>query len=303
MSAPAPDPAEPPAAEPYSDADLARLGLRRDRLPVHVAAIMDGNGRWAVERGRPRHEGHAAGAQAADRIVEECAKLGLEQLTLYCFSRENWKRPAAEFEFLMALLKRYAVEQRPNVARHDLRFSTIGRRDGLPADVMAEVDRTIKLAKGNRGMRLCLALDYGSRDEIARAARKIADEVARGGLRPGDVTETTLAARLDTAGWPDPDLVLRTAGEYRVSNFLLWQISYAELAISDKPWPEFGPDDLHAALRNFAARDRRFGGLNDPGAADGGAADGGAADGGAADGGAADGGAADGGAADGGAGR
>ncbi|QDT15642.1 polyprenyl diphosphate synthase [Alienimonas californiensis] len=264
MSAHAPRTAEPRAVEPYSDADLARLGLRRERLPVHVAAIMDGNGRWAVERGRPRHEGHAAGAQTADRIVEECARLGIEQLTLYCFSRENWKRPAAEFEFLMALLKRYAVEQRPNVQRHDLRFETIGRRDGLPADVMAEVDRTIELAKPNRGMRLCLALDYGSRDEITRAARKIADEVAAGGLRPEDVTEDALAARLDTAGWPDPDLVLRTAGEYRVSNFLLWQISYAELSISDKPWPDFGPEDLHAALRSFAARDRRFGGLNDP---------------------------------------
>ena len=259
MPAPAPR-----AAEPYSDADLARFGLRRDRLPVHVAAIMDGNGRWAVDRGRPRHEGHAAGAETADRVVEECAKLGIDQLTLYCFSRENWKRPVAEFEFLMALLKRYAVEQRPNVERHDLRFSTIGRRDGLPADVMAEVDETIRLAADNRGMRLCLALDYGSRDEITRAARRIADEVAAGGLCPQDVTEDALAARLDTAGWPDPDLVLRTAGEYRVSNFLLWQISYAELSISEKTWPDFGVEDLHAALRNFAARDRRFGGLNDP---------------------------------------
>ncbi|NNJ26761.1 polyprenyl diphosphate synthase [Alienimonas chondri] len=259
MSAPAPR-----TAEPYTDADLAGFGLRRDRLPVHVAAIMDGNGRWAVDQGRPRHEGHAAGAETADRIVEECAKLGIEQLTLYCFSRENWKRPAAEFQFLMSLLKRYAVEQRPNVTRHDLRFETIGRRDGLPADVMAEVDRTIELAKENRGMRLCLALDYGSRDEIARAARRIADEVAAGGLSPNDVTEDAVAARLDTAGWPDPDLVLRTAGEYRVSNFLLWQISYAELYVSDKPWPAFGVTDLRNALRAFASRDRRFGGLNDP---------------------------------------
>ena len=263
MSAPAPPPAEPRDVAPHGDADLARLGLRRDRLPVHVAAIMDGNGRWAVERGRPRHEGHAAGAETADAIVEECAKLGIGQLTLYCFSRENWKRPAAEFAFLMSLLKRYAVEQRPNVQRHDLRFATIGRRDGLPADVMAEVDRTIDLAKHNRGMRLCLALDYGSRDEIARAMRKIAADVAAGGLRPDEVTEQTVAAHLDTAGWPDPDLVLRTAGEYRVSNFLLWQISYAELFVSDKPWPAFGVPDLHAALRDFAARDRRFGGLND----------------------------------------
>ena len=255
-----PDPDPPPEA--YGDADLARLGLRRDRLPAHVAAIMDGNGRWAVERGRPRRDGHAAGAETANAVVEECAKLGVGQLTLYCFSRENWKRPAAEFEFLMALLKRYAVEQRPTIERHGLRFDTIGRRDGLPADVMAEVDRTRDLAAGNAGMRLCLALDYGSRDEIARAAKRIAVDVADGRLRPDDVNEETVAARLDTAGWPDPDLVLRTAGEFRVSNFLLWQISYAELFVSDKPWPAFGTGDLHAALRDFAARDRRFGGLN-----------------------------------------
>ncbi|MEM9701882.1 MAG: polyprenyl diphosphate synthase [Planctomycetota bacterium] len=256
--------AEPRAVERYREADLAAFGLRRDRLPVHIAAIMDGNGRWAVERHRPRHEGHAAGAETADRIVEECARLGIEQLTLYCFSRENWKRPAAEFEFLMTLLKRYAIEQRPNVAAHDLRFQTIGRRDGLPADVMAEVDKTIRLSENNNGMRLCLALDYGSRDEIVRAVRRIADDVAAGGLSPGDVTEELLSNRLDTAGWPDPDLVLRTAGEYRVSNFLLWQISYAELSISAKTWPDFGVEDLRDALRNFAARDRRFGGLNRP---------------------------------------
>ena len=254
---------------PYSDADLARFGLRRDRLPNHIAAIMDGNGRWAENRGRPRRDGHAAGAETANAIVEECAKLGVGQLTLYCFSRENWKRPAAEFEFLMALLKRYAVEQRPTIERHGLRFDTIGRRDGLPADVMEEVDRTRDLAAGNAGMRLCLALDYGSRDEIARAARRIAVDVAGGRLSPEDVSEETVAARLDTAGWPDPDLVLRTAGEFRVSNFLLWQISYAELFVSDKPWPDFGVDDLHLALRNFAARDRRFGGLNGGPTADG----------------------------------
>ena len=263
MAAPAPTAAEPRDVAAYTDADLAAFGLRRDRLPVHVAAIMDGNGRWAEQRGRPRHEGHAAGAETADAIVEECAKLGVGQLTLYCFSRENWKRPAAEFAFLMTLLKRYAVEQRPNVARHDLRFGTIGRRDGLPADVMAEVDETIRLAEHNRGMRLCLALDYGGRDEIVRAARRIAVEAASGGLSPEDVTEDLFAARLDTAGWPDPDLVLRTAGEYRVSNFLLWQISYAELSVSDKPWPAFGVEDLRAAFRDYAARDRRFGGLND----------------------------------------
>ena len=255
--------AAPRPAEPYGDADLAAFGLRRDRLPVHVAAIMDGNGRWAVDRGRPRHEGHAAGAETANAVVEECAKLGIGQLTLYCFSRENWKRPAAEFEFLMALLKRYAVEQRPNVAAHGLRFATIGRRDGLPADVMAEVDETVRLAAGNAGMRLCLALDYGSRDELARAARRLAGDVRAGRLDPADVDEAALAARLDTAGWPDPDLVLRTAGEFRVSNFLLWQISYAELFVSPKPWPEFGVEDLHDALREFASRDRRFGGLND----------------------------------------
>ena len=229
---------------------------------------MDGNGRWATERGRPRYEGHAAGGETVDRIVEECARLGIDQLTLYCFSRENWKRPAAEFEFLMDLLARYAVEQRPRVKEHGLRFATIGRRDGLPADVLAEVDALAEAAAGNAGMRLCLALDYGSRDEIARAARRIAADVAAGRLRPEDVDERAVAARLDTAGWPDPDLVLRTAGELRVSNFLLWQISYAELFVSDKCWPAFQIDDLHEAFRSFAARTRRFGGLETGAAAD-----------------------------------
>ena len=250
-------------AVPYTDAELAAFGLRRDRLPVHVAAIMDGNGRWAERRGLPRHEGHARGAETVRRMTRQCARLGLGQLTLFCFSSENWKRPRAEFDFLMVLLARYAVEQRPVVERHGLRFSVIGRREGLPDGVMAEVDETVRLAAGNTGMRLCLAINYGSRGEIAAAARRIADEVAAGTLSPDEVDEAAVAARLDTAGMADPDLVLRTAGELRVSNFLLWQISYAELHVSDVCWPDFGRDELFAALRDFAARDRRFGGLPD----------------------------------------
>ena len=254
-------PAADDSDRPYTDDELAGFGLRRDRLPVHLAAIMDGNGRWAARRGLPRHEGHARGAETVRRMTRQCARLGLEQLTLFCFSSENWKRPEPEFRFLMELLARYAVEQRPEVARYGLRFSVIGRRAGLPDGVMAEVDETARLAAGNPGMRLCLALNYGSRGEIAAAARRIAEEAAAGTLSPDEVDEAAVAARLDTAGMPDPDLVLRTAGEMRVSNFLLWQISYAELYVSERCWPEFGRDDLFAALRDFAGRDRRFGGL------------------------------------------
>ena len=230
--------------------------------PRHVAIIMDGNGRWARARGLPRIEGHRRGVASVRRITEHCARLGLEQLTLYCLSSENWRRPAAEISFLMHLLEQYVIEERTLLMKERIRLSMIGRREGLPAGTLAEIDRTVELCAANDGMRLCLAVNYGSRAEIVEAARRLAGEVRDGRLDPAAIDEDVFAARLDTAGMPDPDLLMRTAGEMRISNFLLWQISYAELWVTDVCWPDFTEAHLDAALSAFAARDRRFGGLS-----------------------------------------
>ncbi|MFM8413839.1 MAG: isoprenyl transferase [Planctomycetota bacterium] len=233
-------------------------------LPRHVAIIMDGNGRWAQRRGLPRIEGHRQGVTSVRRITEHCVRLGIEQLTLYCLSSENWRRPEAELSFLMQLLGHYMVEERELLMRQRVRVSVIGRREGLPAGTLADVDRTIELCSANDGMRLCLAVNYGSRAEIVAAARSLARDAAAGRLDPDAIDEAAFAARLDTAGMPDPDLLIRTAGEMRVSNFLLWQISYAELWVTEVPWPEFAEEHLDAALADYARRDRRFGGIVQP---------------------------------------
>ncbi|MGD9854415.1 MAG: isoprenyl transferase [Planctomycetaceae bacterium] len=251
-----------PADTPYTDQELSDRGLVRDRLPRHVAIIMDGNGRWARSRGLPRIEGHRHGVKSVRATVEECARLGLEQLTLYCFSSENWKRPPLELELLMSLLQTYVVKERDEIMRQDLRFCTIGRNDGLPKGILREVQRTIDLSAQNRGMALCLALNYGSRTELVDAMRSIACRVKSGELEPAAIDESLIAAHLYTADMGDPDLVIRTSGEMRVSNFLLWQISYSELWVTEKHWPDFRAPDLHAAFANFAVRDRRFGGLS-----------------------------------------
>jgi undecaprenyl diphosphate synthase len=251
------------ADNPYTNAEVAALGLRRDRLPGHLAIIMDGNGRWARGRGLPRIEGHRRGVKSVRVVVEECARLGLDQLTLYCFSSENWKRPQLESELLMSLLQRYVVAERNEIMRQDLRFCTIGRTDRIPRKVMAEVQSTIDVSQRNGGMRLCLALDYGARAELVDAVRRIAEEVADGQLAPRDVNEQAISDRLYTAGMSDPDLVIRTAGEMRISNFLLWQISYAELFVTETLWPDFRRRHLVAALKDYAGRERRFGGLTE----------------------------------------
>lgn len=240
----------------------ALADLPREKLPRHVAVIMDGNGRWAQQRGLPRIEGHRRGVAAVRRTTEECARLGLDQLTLYCLSSENWKRPQAELDFLMHLLEQYMIEERSVLLDENIRLSVIGRREGIPAEVLAEIDKTIELTSANKGLRLCLAINYGSRGEIADAAQAIARKVAAGELSPEDISEETLEAHLYTAGMPDPDLVIRTAGEMRVSNYLLWQLSYAEIWVTPRCWPEFDEAELHQAIRDFAGRDRRFGGLN-----------------------------------------
>jgi undecaprenyl diphosphate synthase len=233
----------------------------RGPLPRHVAIIMDGNGRWAQKRGLARVEGHRQGVTSVRRITEHAARLGIEQLTLFCLSSENWRRPEAELSFLMQLLGQYMIEERDLLMRQRIRLSMIGSREGLPDGTLSDVDRTIELCSGNSGMRLCLAINYGSRGEIVAAARSLARDAAAGRLDPEKIDEAAFAARLTTAGMPDPDLLIRTAGEMRVSNFLLWQISYAELWVTPVAWPEFAEAHFDEALADFARRDRRFGGI------------------------------------------
>src|SRR4051812_17204956 len=223
---------------------------------------MDGNGRWAQRKGLPRVEGHRRGVASVRRTTEECARLHVGQLTLFCLSSENWKRPRHELDFLMHLLEQYLIEERSLLMQQNICLSVIGRRDGIPAGVLEEMDKTIAMCAANTGLRLCLAINYGGRGELADAMRRIARSARDGELDPESLTEETLSDYLYTAGMPDPDLLIRTAGEMRISNFLLWQISYAELWVTEHCWPEFAEDDLHQAIRAYATRDRRFGGLN-----------------------------------------
>ena len=242
---------------------LAAAGLDPVRLPRHVAVIMDGNGRWAQQRGLPRIEGHRRGVQSVRATIEECCRLGIEQLTLYCLSTENWKRPKHELDFLMVLLHRYLIAERAEILEQNIRFTTIGRRQELPAKVLREIDENVRVSQGNTGMTLCLAINYSGRTELVDAVQAIAAQVKAGAQEPADIDETTLSDALNTAGMPDPDLLIRTAGEMRVSNFLLWQISYAELWMTPKCWPDFEAATLHEALRDYARRERRFGGLKE----------------------------------------
>ncbi|MCL4109632.1 UNVERIFIED_CONTAM: hypothetical protein GTU68_061889 [Idotea baltica] len=223
---------------------------------------MDGNGRWAQKRGLPRIEGHRRGVTSVRKIVEESARLGVEQLTLYCFSTENWKRPKLELDLLMKLLRRFVIEERERIVEQGLQFRTIGRTNRLGKKVLEEIAVTKQASENNDGMVLCLALDYGSRDEIVDAVRSIAADVESGSQSLDDIDDSTIANALYTKGMVDPDLVIRTAGEMRISNFLLWQISYSELFVTDTYWPDFHEPDYHTALKSFAARDRRFGGLS-----------------------------------------
>jgi undecaprenyl diphosphate synthase len=231
------------------------------RLPRHVAIIMDCNGRWAQERGKQRIQGHAQGVKSVRSTIEECCRLGIGQLTLYCFSTENWKRPQEEIDFLMTLLKEYLIKERAEIMEQNIRFTVIGRREGLPDFVQAEMDENIRVSRANTGMTLCLAINYSGRTEIVDAVRTLAEQVRVGTLRPGDIDEATIADALYTKGMPEPDLLIRTAGEMRISNFLLWQISYAELWVTEKCWPDFDEATLREALRDYAMRERRFGGL------------------------------------------
>jgi undecaprenyl diphosphate synthase len=232
------------------------------RWPRHIAIIMDGNGRWAQRQNLPRIEGHRRGVASVRRTTEECARLKIEQLTLYCLSSETWKRPQQEIDFLMHLLEQYMIEERTTIMDNNLRVRMIGRREGIPDQVLRELDKTVEMSSTNTGMWLNLAINYGGRSELVDAVQAIARQVAAGAIKPNEVEEQTIAEHLYTAGLDDPDLLVRTAGEMRISNFLLWQISYAEIWVTDRCWPEFDEQALHEAIRGFAQRNRKFGGLN-----------------------------------------
>jgi len=239
----------------------ALLDVPRERWPRNLAVIMDGNGRWAERQGLPRVEGHRCGVKAVRTITEECARIGFKQLTLYCLSSENWKRPQKEIDFLMHLLEQYMIEERTTIMDNNLRVRTLGRRSNIPKQVLRELDETVAMSAANDGMWLNLAINYGSRAELVDAVQAISSKVDAGEISASAIDEQTISDHLYTAGLDDPDLLIRTAGEMRISNFLLWQISYAEIWVTEKCWPEFDEATLHEAIRDFAARNRKFGGL------------------------------------------
>ena len=247
-------PTTTPQPDPLAD-------IPADRRPSHIAMIMDGNGRWAQQQGQPRIVGHQNGATTVRRITEEAARLNIDQLTLYCLSSENWKRPADELDFLMQLLTQYLITERETLMENNIQLKIIGRRERIPVEVQAEMDRTLEMTAANTGSTLCLAINYGARGEIVDAFRKIGQQIESGSLTPNEITEDLISQNLYTAGMSDPDLLIRTAGERRISNYLLWQISYSEIWVTEKFWPDFSSEDLHEAIRNYSRRTRRFGGL------------------------------------------
>jgi undecaprenyl diphosphate synthase len=251
-----------PAGSP--EEALARQ-VNFDRLPVHVAVIMDGNGRWAAQRHLPRVEGHRAGIESVREVVEGAARIGIKVLTLYAFSVENWKRPVSEVSTLMTLLKRYLRLELNTLLRNDIRFRVIGREGELAPDVRGELKAAEEKTARSSGMLFNIALNYGGRAEIVEAARR----AIAAGLSPDQLDEQRFSEFLYTAGQPDPDLLIRTSGEMRVSNFLLWQIAYAEIWVTDTLWPNFRKRDLLEAILAYQKRDRRYGGINQPAVAGG----------------------------------
>lgn len=228
-------------------------------LPRHVAVIMDGNGRWATQRGLPRVEGHRMGIRSVRAIVECARELGISHLTLYAFSAENWGRPEIEVTTLMGLLRDFLFKELPELSRQKIRLNVIGEAERLPMTVREALRHTMSATASNTEMTLTLALSYAGRNELVRAARRLAEDVAAGRLSPADIDEESFAARLDTAGIPDPDLLIRTSGEIRISNFLLWQAAYAEFVFTDVLWPDFGKAEFLLALDEYSRRRRRFG--------------------------------------------
>lgn len=229
--------------------------------PSHIAIIMDGNGRWAKQRGLPRQVGHERGVEALRRTVEACRELSLSHLTVFSFSSENWKRPAEEVSALFALLRLYVRQDLNKLARDGVRVRVIGAREGLPDDILELIELAETKTSNNERFNLNIAFNYGARDEIVAAARALAKDVAAGTLDANSITNDVFASKLWFSEIPDPDLLIRTSGEYRISNFLLWQIAYSELIFIDRLWPDFSLDDLVEAIETFKLRDRRFGGL------------------------------------------
>jgi undecaprenyl diphosphate synthase len=231
------------------------------QVPRHIAIIMDGNGRWAQQRGLPRSAGHRGGVEAVRRTVRAAKELGIQYLTLFSFSSENWTRPADEIDDLMGLMKRFIRRDLTDLHRNGVRISVIGAREGVDPELIGLIDEAVKLTSANTALNLVIAFNYGSRAEIAAAARRLAECALRGTIRLEEITPETLAGMLDTQGVPDPDLLIRTSGELRLSNFLLWQSAYTEFVFLDACWPEFGRELLEQAIGEFRKRDRRFGGV------------------------------------------
>ena len=228
-------------------------------IPEHIAVIMDGNGRWAQQHGVPRAKGHEQGGQTVQRVIDLCRERGVKWLTLYAFSTENWGRSKLEVTALMRMLVKYLYERLPEMMEKNVRLHAIGELYMLPKKAQEALKDVVEKTKGNTGLNTVLALSYGSRQEITAAARALAQEVKDGKLEPSDITPELLSSRLYTAGMPDPDLLIRTSGEMRISNYLLWQISCAEIHVTDTLWPDFGRADFDAALTDYAARNRRYG--------------------------------------------
>lgn len=239
---------------------LGKLDLKR--LPQHLAVIMDGNGRWAERRHLPRVAGHRAGVKAAREIIESCARLKLPYLTLYAFSLENWRRPQAEVDFLMRLLREYLKRELPAIHKNNIRLLIIGRAEQLPEGVRKDIEYGMRMTARNTGMKLVVALNYGGRAELVDAFNAMLEHIRSNGLSAFQADEQTISEHLYTAGLPDPDLLIRTSGEMRVSNFLLWQIAYAEIYVTETLWPDFSRARLLDALVDFQRRERRYGGLN-----------------------------------------
>ena len=236
-----------------------RLGVSPDQMPRHIAIIMDGNGRWATQRGMQRYQGHRQGARIVERVVLHGVNLGLECLSLYAFSAQNWRRPRNEINFLMQLYTRYLASIRATLKKHNVRLVHLGSAEQLPKKVLGELNKTIEQSAENTGMVLGMALNYGSREEITLAAQKIAQEYKNEKISLDDITPDYISNHLDTAGLPDPDLLIRTSNEMRISNFLLWQISYAEFYVTETLWPDFSQKDLDEAVIAYAGRSRRMG--------------------------------------------
>ena len=258
MTGPGPGAQAPASTEP--DAELLET-LRAQPVPRHVAIIMDGNGRWARARSLPRGAGHREGVKAARSAVRTASRIGIGYLTLYAFSSENWTRPPAEVDFLMRLLESSVEQELPELIQNNVRLRVIGEMAGLDAGVRAAIDRGIGATAANTGLTLLIALNYGGRRELLRAIQALAGRVARGELQPEAISEGDLSAALDTAGVPDPDLLIRTSGEFRLSNFLLWQVAYTELLVLPVLWPDFSSRDLCLAVADYQRRTRRFGGV------------------------------------------